>query len=488
MAPETSSELDSLPVTFSPLIETLIAALDILLKESAPNAAHDSQARAFDTPRCDEDTRVELINEVMERIEDQESRRMVCMTGSAGSGKSAIAQTICEQCAEKDILGASFFFSVTDPTRNHPGRFIATLAYQLADSIPVVRSHVLAAVQRDPSIFRKTPQAQMDKLIIRPVLDVLSQGRASSSTLSIHAIVIDGLDECSGENNQQQVIVALHQLQSVPSLPFTILLTSRPEIAIRDALEPSGCLSQAVYHLVLNDYDASSDIRGYIRRRLGLVGQRRGLRNWPSERDLNALTYEAAGHFIYAMTVVKFIGERRASPIKRLELVLDRSANGRPPMSLTAPMDTLYRTILEAAKHGYDETLGTTDSDFALRLQSMLYVISRSKLVGLAKHATEVDAILRLEPGDTISFLLDLHSVIHLQEDVDENSQDTPATVHRISVWHKSFLDFLADPSRCGEFGIQEVCLTSYITACAFENLSASVLDGEIAASSSHLP
>ena len=465
-----------------------IGALKDLLQESAPNAAHDSQARSFDTPRCDEDTRVELISEIMEQIEDLKSRRIISMTGSAGSGKSAIAQTICEQCEEKGILGASFFFSVADPTRNHPGRFIASLAHQLAVRIPVVQPYILSAVQRQSGIFSKSLQVQMDKLIILPITQFLSQHPPSPSPLRTHVLVVDGLDECGKEENQQQVILALHQLQCVAVLPFIVFLTCRPEVAIRDALDLSGCFHQVAYRILLNDYDTFRDIQGYIRRRLTLVGQRRGLSNWPSEEEIATLAHQASGQFIYAATAVKFIGERRASPIKRLELVLAQSANGPQPMSLTAPIDTLYRTILEPAKRAYDEALDTTDSDFALRLKVMLYITYEvfRHTIG-PEFTTEIDSILRLEPGDTVSFLVDLHSVIRLQEEVNENSQNAPTLVHRVSVWHKSFLDFLANPSRCGEFYVDESCLLSHITACALENLSETVLDGEMAISSSHL-
>jgi DNA replication protein DnaC len=83
----------------------------MLLENIAPNAFYDSEAR-FDPPKCDEDTRVEVIGELMDWMNDRENpQRLLCMTGAAGAGKSALQQTIAERCADARILGVAFFFS-----------------------------------------------------------------------------------------------------------------------------------------------------------------------------------------------------------------------------------------------------------------------------------------------------------------------------------------------------------------------------------------
>ena len=66
--------------------------------------------------------------------------------GPAGVGKSAIAQTIAEQCHELKLLAASFFFSRTTAGRNDHSRLIATLIYQLCLSIPEIRTYVEDAI------------------------------------------------------------------------------------------------------------------------------------------------------------------------------------------------------------------------------------------------------------------------------------------------------------------------------------------------------
>ena len=408
---------------------------------------------------------------------------MICMTGSAGSGKSAIAQTICERCEQQGILGASFFFSVADQTRNHPGRLVASLAYQLAVSIPAVRSYILAAVQRDPGIFRKSLHAQLDILIIQPVLDSLSSSPSPSHARCPHAIVIDGLDETGKEESQRQVILVLDRLQNTAALPFVVFLTSRPEVAIRDALEHSGCLHHAVYHLVLNDYDAFEDIVGYLRRQLALVAQKRGLTNWPNSEDVDILAREASGHFIYAVTALKFIGERRASPVKRLKIVLDDGGDGSRHCNLYAPIDALYMTILKTAKNAYDSALGTTDSDFAIRLRTTVYIISEVETGPNPSCTHDIDSILRLEPGDTISLLMDLHALFQVCRLEERDSKtvlpDESSPDYFFNEWHKSFPDFLANPTRCGDLYVPDVVLYSHLVACVFEDLDLTLIDGE---------
>jgi hypothetical protein len=63
---------------------------ELLLENTAPNALHNSRAR-YDAPKCDEDTRVEVIKEIMDQIQDRDGPQpLLCMTGAAGSGKSAL--------------------------------------------------------------------------------------------------------------------------------------------------------------------------------------------------------------------------------------------------------------------------------------------------------------------------------------------------------------------------------------------------------------
>ncbi|KAJ2931163.1 hypothetical protein H1R20_g5891, partial [Candolleomyces eurysporus] len=130
----------------------------------ASNAFYDSGAR-FDPPKCDEDTRVEVISEIMDWIGDRDSpKRLLCMTGAAGAGKSALQQTIAERCADSGILGCAIFFSSQDPTRNNLSRIVPTIGFQLGRHDPRLRDYIKEAVEEDPLIFTRTIRTQMDTL------------------------------------------------------------------------------------------------------------------------------------------------------------------------------------------------------------------------------------------------------------------------------------------------------------------------------------
>ena len=90
--------------------------------------------------------------------------------------KSAIAQSVAELCcsAKPSSLAACFFFSCNVAERNTKKYLAATLAYQIAVSIPVARPFIENAVQQDPCIFSCSLAAQFTKLIAEPLSKLLS--------------------------------------------------------------------------------------------------------------------------------------------------------------------------------------------------------------------------------------------------------------------------------------------------------------------------
>ncbi|KAF9565072.1 hypothetical protein CPC08DRAFT_786225 [Agrocybe pediades] len=137
--------------------------MDILMEAVAPNAFHDSGA-SFDKPKCHPYTRVKILEIIMhwiigENKDAQASKQFMWLNGAAGCGKSSIAQSTIESCIERGVLLASFFFSRSDPTRNHAGSLVATLAYQVYCAFPEtqVQTEILSAIKKDPLIFKKKP-------------------------------------------------------------------------------------------------------------------------------------------------------------------------------------------------------------------------------------------------------------------------------------------------------------------------------------------
>jgi RecA/RadA recombinase len=91
----------------------------------------------------------------MEWIEAPAAMRklILWMYGPAGSGKTAIAQSIAEACQQQGRLAASFFFGRTAHGRNDTTRFIATIAYQLSRFMPETCDCIMSAIEQNPAVF-----------------------------------------------------------------------------------------------------------------------------------------------------------------------------------------------------------------------------------------------------------------------------------------------------------------------------------------------
>ncbi|KAF6752949.1 hypothetical protein DFP72DRAFT_432678 [Ephemerocybe angulata] len=426
-----------------------------LLKATSTNALHNSIAR-FDPPKCDENTRVELIREIGTWIEDRHlSTQLLCMTGAAGSGKSALQQTLAEACVAKGILAASFFFNTGDNTRNNVSRIIPTLAYQLGQKNNALRRMIGIAVEDDALIFNQTLRTQIEKLILNPVTHLPPSELASLP----YAIIIDGLDECKEERDQRTLLRAIHECFLGRRSPFRIFLASRPELAIFEALEPGGHLHGIIYPIRLSDdYDATSDIRLTLRRNFTEIGLRRRWEHaWFTEADIEAIVTAASGQYIYAATVIRYVSEPRRSPVERLRTILSSQSgtgSGTKPFAL---LDLLYTLVLNNAREGYEAI--DNRHDFLLVLRVYLALNDLNLGLGISRQ----DQLLGLEEGTYESILCDLRSLLI--------AQPTLRRGHQIRVYHKSFLDYLNTPERAGPLYTPFSRYVEYITRCCLRRI-----------------
>src|SRR5271155_4096336 len=132
-------------------------------------------------------------------------------------------------CAKLSLLVASFFFSRASASRNNAKRLIASMAYQLALSIPMTQPYIECAVQTDPAIFGKSLDTQIETLIIRPLEKACAAVNPDVEKQSWpRLIVIDGLDECYGPSVQSSIIRSFSTaLRRIPA-PIILLIASRP--------------------------------------------------------------------------------------------------------------------------------------------------------------------------------------------------------------------------------------------------------------------
>jgi hypothetical protein len=144
-------------------------------------------------PTCLANTYVALLDEIHSWAEGEDERCIFWLRGLAGTGKSTIAQTVARSCHDKHCLAASFFFSRGGGDVGHAGKFVTSIAVQLAHNVPVLRQQICAAVAERSDVASESLRDQWRYLILY-LLSKLHE-------LGPYIVVIDALDECDNDND-----------------------------------------------------------------------------------------------------------------------------------------------------------------------------------------------------------------------------------------------------------------------------------------------
>ena len=146
----------------------------------------------------------------------------------AGTGKSTIARTVARYFNDQKRLGASFFFSRGGGDVGHAKKFFTTIAWQLANTVPPLKSYICEAISEHKDIATQTLRDRWNQLIYRPLL------KLDSSSFQLPLVLItDAPDECDIENDIQRILQLLAEARELRNVRLRILVTSRPEIPIR---------------------------------------------------------------------------------------------------------------------------------------------------------------------------------------------------------------------------------------------------------------
>ena len=415
-----------------------------MTQKVATQALHDCvESSESDPVRCHPDIRVAILADLEEWAAgptyDYSMRRV---SGSAGVGKTTILRTTAENLGIRNLLLASFFFWRTRERCNSGEFFIATLAYQIAISIPETRQYIERAVEEDPLIFSKKLDVQSRILIIDPITAVYQQHALPSNHPRI--FIIDGLDECLDTNlqlpdvdKQCEILRSLHYiLQQLPS--FAVLIASRPEYHIQSMFDTT--LKDVSSSLWLNDaIDVEADIKRFYIDKFREIQQHHPLRSylpspeWPSSHIIQLLVWRASAHFIYASTVIKFVSARKKNPCNQLDAVLNNEVNSKAsPFEI---LDALYRTIFS--------TIDKEDLQATIRVLGALS-LARTARIHKAFNPGFWDHFLGLQQGETHRLMLGLESLLSVNGPTGDS----------LHFFHASLQDFLFDNERSVAFFI----------------------------------
>jgi hypothetical protein len=366
-------------------------------------------------------------------------------SGLAGTGKSTIARTLCERLEKERCLAGSFFISRQQNARRDAGGIVRTLAYLLSQHDSDFRAALLELLRKDVVFAGGELVEQISRLIVEPL-------RRMKRTHGSIVLVIDAFDECDKDDGQEggQLLPLLIDVICELDLPIKLIVTSRPERTIVNMLinnERSNLVHRDDLQAIKST-DVQADIRLYLTDEMRRIALRHGILEWPLTYDLDELVRRTGVLFVYASTVIKFVGEDRFSPRSRLQVVLRTSQGKSGSVKPYEMLDNLYMQLLYTAvqKSGKQITYSCTllpqssplvDAELCRRLQMVVGTIV------LLQDPLASNALAGLLYG--------------------EDKEETQMTTHMLSavllvnegvpirILHPSFLDFFLDNTRCSD-------------------------------------
>ena len=390
-------------------------------------ALHDSAERS-PAPNCHPDTRKAVRQMILDWIRGESSAsNFFWLYGPAGAGKTsilqAIAEFLCSTSGSDQNFGGSFFFSRGKHGRDQGYFLFSTIAYQLALKVPGLRQPINRIMESDPTLHTKSMGVQLQRLIV-DAFECLSPLPQRS-----YLVIIDGLDECHDKTTQQSILKLLCESIRVHKLPLRFLVGSRPESHIRDSFDRES-LYTITNRVVLDEtFHPGSDIRIYLQDGFAKIRTDNSIMShveqaWPGEGIIDLLVQRSSGQFIYAATVLKFVGADFCNPRKQLALVL------KPDPTALSDLDQLYTQILSVYPSAVNivQVLGTI-------------IASRSYSPGV------IEDLLGMEEGELKLVLSGLSSLM------DGNGERLDEYVVP-QFAHASFRDYLFDSNRSGPFHV----------------------------------
>ncbi|KAL0570155.1 hypothetical protein V5O48_011810 [Marasmius crinis-equi] len=419
-------------------------ALQILSQTLADvGGAHNSEAR-YPPPRCHPETREEVRRLITDQVRSwKESWYIYWLYGPAGAGKSAVAQSISEECHASGDLIASYFFSRDHPKRNTPTYIFLTVTYGLARAVPELQEPIGQVIRTNPAILHSSLEEQFVQLIVNPCRWLTQREKWGSRP---RLMVVDGLDECEGSQMQTRILSIIAKAVREPEgLPLQFLICSRPEPTIREFFDTKVFEPAFWYHVLDNDTSTYRDIYIFLRDGFAKIREDvkyRSIRfppTWPDPDDVHTLVRKSDGQFVYVVTILRFVGEE-FDPCRRLKVVLGLVPNvdGDSPYK---DLDVLYHHVLS--------TNPKQRKTFMNILGFVLYFRSIYEDFSLP----ELEILLDISRGEAALALRGLHSVLDIANE-------------KVLIRHASFTDLLKDKSRSGTFFVDQAYFKSFYPSC----------------------
>jgi hypothetical protein len=366
------------------------------------------------------------LNKIYKWADGEGEQYIFWLSGLAGTGKTTVARSVARCYYTKQRLGASFFFSRGGGDVGRAGRFVTSIAVQLARSVSGVRRYINNALLQRPEIASQSLRDQWQCLVLEPLSKL--KGPA------IFVLVIDALDECEGSNDTQLIVRLLAMSGSLGNVRLRVFLTSRPEVPIQYGLGqvPDAERQDFLLHKVSPSI-IDHDIRLFLEYQLNLIGKGDNQElGWPGTEVIQSLVQSSSGLFIWAATACRFISEG-FFPEDRLHML----ANGSDRDSAASPeqhLNQLYLTVLQKSIQK-SSTAGELKKYYTIMRQILGSIVALSSPLSVASLVM----LILISEQRVNQMLKELHAILDVPKD---HSQ--PLRLH-----HPSFRDFLFSKDRC---------------------------------------
>ncbi|KAJ3560305.1 hypothetical protein NP233_g10923 [Leucocoprinus birnbaumii] len=361
--------------------------------------------------------------------------RFYWLTGSPKVGKTtvmgAIAGSAATNCLCVPIFGSGN--AVSDP-----GRLLPTIAFVLSAKDSSYCAYMQEIRRRNPSYFLKGVKEQFKVLFEIPFLERdLFQGSAKP-----RVILLDGLDECIGKGGRSMceqvhtdlIAVISAFMRNHPSVPLFWVLASRQEPYLEAAFGSSGdtCFVENI---------AAPDVNSFISKSFSKFRHAGSEKRQPLDsRPGQEIARIANGCCDFANVALRFVTDPLFSDSsKRLKTlfstVKDSSCLPTPsyPLHFCPPLDKIYTQVLH-----------NVPINLRAGVKQLVLCASYRPLVYPLQRMCNVLTIDQHHAYETLQYL---QSVIHIPEAED-------AICDNIHFFHRSFVEFLLEPSRAGDFSI----------------------------------
>jgi hypothetical protein len=362
---------------------------------------------------------------------------LIC--GSPGSGKSAIAASVVFDLDERRRLASNFDFKHNNASLSDPSVVWRTVASDLTRFHPGVKSSLIEVLKGvDPG---RDMALQFQRLVVEPLIK-----NQEGLLLNPPVVVLDALDECGSDRSQlderRRLLETLTQWCNLPRT-FKLIVTSRDERLPNSFRKSCKTIVLQTGNRVASE--TTNDIRHFFEKRFALIAEGYpSLHNWPGERTIDQLATRAAGLFIWAETLLRFVGNEKYPPDEQLDLVLHGGFGEEGDV-----INKLYQRILAVSFENSDDRM----------LNALRTVIGTIVLAKVPLHRNDLVHFLSTPVKESVIDLIlnKLSSVVSIG-----------TTDQLIHICHLSFIDFICNPTQSLQFVIDRSTRSGSLASSCF--------------------